>query len=300
MRVVLALGGNALLKRGEPLTVEAQRANVRVAARAVAEVTREHEVILTHGNGPQIGLLALQAAAYSDQEAFPLDVLGAESEGMIGYLLEQELLRHVQYIDIATILTQVEVSPDDPAFQNPTKPIGPQLSREEAERCRREKGWAVAPDNDHFRRVVPSPRPKRILPARTIRRLVSAGTLVISAGGGGIPVVKDGEGGYAGVEGVIDKDMTAALLAREVGAHALVMLTDVDAVYDRWGKPDAEALGDTTVRELKGLELPTGSMGPKVSAAVEFVQLGGRMAGIGALEDALQIIEGRAGTRVFR
>jgi carbamate kinase len=298
MRVVLALGGNALLRRGEPLTVEAQRENLQVAASAIAEVSERHEVVLTHGNGPQIGLLALQSAAYTDGAPIPLDVLGAESEGMIGYMLEQELLRHVRLMDVATLLTQVVVDPADPAFQSPTKPIGPVMNREEAEEAARERGWATAPDGDGFRRVVPSPAPQRILPARTIRRLVDAGTLVISAGGGGIPVVRREGGGYRGVEAVIDKDRTAALLARQVGAQVLVMLTDVPNVLVGYGTPDARPLGRVTPDELESHDYPSGSMGPKVQAAVEFVRGGGFRAGIGALADAAAIVEAAAGTVV--
>lgn len=298
MRVVLALGGNAILRRGESPSAEVQLENVARAAAIVARIAEAHEVVLTHGNGPQIGLLALQSAAYREVPAYPLDVLGAQTEGMLGYMLEQALLRHLHFQDVATLITQVVVSPDDPDLQRPAKPIGAILTPEEAERARDIHGWTVGRDGEHLRRLVPSPRPQRIVPARTIRRLVEAGTIVISGGGGGIPVVRTGDGGYRGLEAVIDKDMTAALLGRQVRAHALLLLTDVDGVQLGFGTPEARTLGEVTPEELEQLDLPDGSMGPKVRAAIEFVRGGGRMAAIGALEEAQEILEGSAGTRV--
>lgn len=300
MLVVIALGGNALLRRGEPLDVDVQRANVKVAAEAVAEVASAHRVILTHGNGPQVGLLALQNEAYEGVEAYPLDVLGAESEGMVGYLLEQELGALLPRDRLATLLTQVVVDADDPAFARPTKFVGPVYSHGEATRLARERRWTVAPDGNRWRRVVPSPEPRRIVELETIRVLVEHGIFVICTGGGGIPVVADRMGRLRGVESVIDKDLSAALLAREVEADALLLLTDVDAVYRAWGTDDQEPIQRATPVELRSLGAPAGSMGPKIEAACRFVEAGGRVAGIGSLSNAAAILLGEAGTRVQR
>jgi carbamate kinase len=295
MRVVLALGGNALLRRGEPLEADRQRANVRIAAEAIAQVAVEHQVVLTHGNGPQVGLLALQNEAYRAVPAYPLDVLGAETEGMVGYLLEQELGRLLPRERLATLLTQVVVDADDPAFSHPTKFVGPVYSAAEAHRLADERRWVVAPDGDRWRRVVPSPEPRRIVELQTIRTLVDHGDTVICAGGGGIPVVAD-EAGLRGVEAVIDKDLAAALLAIELSADALVLLTDVRGVYVEYGTTTARLLRETTVEQLRGMHLPSGSMGPKVEAICRFAEHGGRFAGIGALAEAGSILRGEAGT----
>jgi carbamate kinase len=298
--VVIALGGNALLQRGEPVSAEAQRKNMRTAGASIAEVAREHHVVLTHGNGPQVGLLALQEASYSDLFQNPLDVLGAETEGMIGYLIEQELSNRLPGREILTLLTRVEVDPSDPAFQNPTKPIGPLFEPEEARRIADKLGWSLAPDGDKLRRVVPSPLPKEIIPAKIFRRLLVRGVLVICAGGGGIPVIWDEEKGWRGVEAVIDKDRTASLLAQEVGAHALIMLTDVPKVEVGFGTPEARPIDRATTSELRALahEFPVGSMGPKIEAAVEFVEATGGFAAIGSLSDAPAIVRQEAGTVV--
>lgn len=296
MLVVVALGGNALLRRGEPLDAAVQRANVKVAAEAVAEIAAEHRVVLTHGNGPQVGLLALQNEAYTDVAAYPLDVLDAETEGMVGYLLEQELGRHLPRERLATLLTQVIVDPDDPAFSNPTKFVGPVYEGRDARFLAHERGWTVAPDGDQWRRVVPSPEPRRIVELATLRLLVDHGVTVTCAGGGGIPVVPDGLGGLRGVEAVIDKDLAAALLATELRADALVLLTDVDGVYADWGTAEARPIRETTPGALRALDLPAGSMGPKVEAVCRFVEAGGRLAAIGALGDAASILTGGAGT----
>jgi carbamate kinase len=298
MRLVVALGGNALLRRGEQLDAETQRRNVRVAVAALAELASEHELIVTHGNGPQVGLLALQAAAYTATSPYPLDILGAESEGMIGYLLEQGLGNALDQ-PVATVLTQVLVAPDDRAFTHPTKPIGPVYSRDEAEALAQARGWAIAPDGGHWRRVVPSPDPLQIVELTAIRLLVEAGVLVICAGGGGIPVVADRRGALHGVEAVIDKDLAAALLASHVDADALMMLTDVDAVYEDWGTDDSHALESITTAEAERLALAEGSMGPKVRAAVRFAAANSRPAAIGALRDAAQILDHEAGTWVI-
>lgn len=302
MLVVIALGGNALLRRGEPLTAENQRANVKRAAAAIAQVIRAgHQVVICHGNGPQVGLLALQSAALKPDEAYPLDVLGAETEGMIGYLIEQELENALpEGPRVATLLTQVEVDPGDPAFQNPTKPVGPVYDRQEAERLATGRGWAIAPDGSQYRRVVPSPRPKHIPDVSVIRLLTDQDVVVICAGGGGIPVVGRADGSLIGVEAVIDKDRVACLLARDLGAQALIMLTDVDAVYRDWAKPGQRPIRRASLDELRPEDFPAGSMAPKIEAARDFVAATGGIAGIGALEDALAILEGNAGTLIAR
>ncbi|MBT8398038.1 MAG: carbamate kinase [Gemmatimonadetes bacterium] len=298
--VVIALGGNALLQRGEPVSAEVQRKNMRTAGAAIADVAREHHVVLTHGNGPQVGLLALQEASYSDIFQNPLDVLGAETEGMIGYLIEQELSNRLPGREILTLLTRVQVDPSDPAFQNPTKPIGPLFEPDEARRIAAKLGWSLAPDGDKLRRVVPSPLPKEIIPAKIFRRLLVRGVLVICAGGGGIPVTWDEENGWQGVEAVIDKDRTASLLAQEGGAHGLVMLTDVPKVEVGFGTPDARPIDRATPSELRALadEFPVGSMGPKITAALEFVEATGGFAAIGSLADAPAIVRQEGGTIV--
>ncbi len=300
MRIVVALGGNALLKRGEPMTYEAQRTNVRIAAVALADLAKDHQIIVAHGNGPQVGLLALQAASYAPQTLWPLDVLGAETEGMIGYLIEQELMNALpDGAQCATLLTRVEVDRTDPAFDQPTKPIGPVYTAEEAKLARAEHLWSmVSEPKGGLRRVVPSPLPQRILGLAAIKLLVEAGICVICAGGGGIPVVRNDGGGMEGVEAVIDKDRTAALLAQELQADALLMLTDVAAVMRDWGGPAEAAIRSTTPDALDKLTFAAGSMGPKVAAAAAFVRAGGTVAGIGTLQNARDILEGRAGTQI--
>lgn len=298
MRVVIALGGNALLRRGESLDADLQRRNVRLAARSLALLDRDHQVVVTHGNGPQVGLLALQSESYRDVRPYPLDVLGAESEGMIGYLIEQELVNELPGRDVVTLLTQVVVDSEDPAFKTPTKPVGPLYTEDEARRLARERGWTVAPDGGRFRRVVPSPEPIRIIELRAVRLLVEAGALVICAGGGGIPVAVDRAGAIRGVEAVIDKDLSAALLATALHAGALLMLTDVPAVLTDWGTPAARPIRSASPAQLRRLRFPAGSMAPKVEAACRFVEATGGVAGIGALEDAAAILRGAAGTLI--
>jgi carbamate kinase len=301
MRVVAALGGNALLRRGQPMTAENQRANVAVAARALLPIALEHDLILTHGNGPQVGLLALQNAAYRPDELYPLDILDAETEGMIGYLLEQELGNLLgPSRPLATLLTRIEVDPSDAAFDHPTKPIGPVYGREEAERLATEKGWAIAPDGASWRRVVPSPDPKRILELGVIELLVREKVIVVCAGGGGIPVASAPDGKIHGVEAVIDKDFAGALLATSLHADAFLMLTDVDAVYAGWGTPDARAIRRATPDALTGMDFAAGSMGPKVEAACRFVRANSGFAVIGALGDADRMLRGESGTRVVK
>ena len=301
MRIVVALGGNALLKRGEPMSAANQRKNVERAAEALAPLASSHDLVVSHGNGPQVGLLALQAEAYRPVEAYPLDVLGAESEGMIGYLIEQELRGLMPGQHLATILTMVEVDRDDPAFAHPTKPIGPVYDADEGERIRAERAWTLARDGEHWRRVVASPRPKRLLAIEPIRYLLEQGVTVICAGGGGIPTVRRGDGGLEGVEAVIDKDLASALLAREVGAEVLILATDVDAVYADWNTERCRPLARATPEELDAATFDPGSMGPKVQAACEFVASGGergRRAVIGALDAVEAMVAGSAGTQV--
>lgn len=300
MRVVVALGGNALLRRGEPMTASAQRANVRRAARALAPIANSHELVVTHGNGPQVGLLALQAVTHSETtEPTPLDILGAETEGMIGYVIEQELGNVLPFDKpLATILTMVEVDPEDPAFANPTKPIGPVYEEAEARRLADERGWSIAPDGEYWRRVVASPEPRRIFEIRPIRWLLEKEAVVICAGGGGIPTMYMPDGSLAGAEVVIDKDRASALLARELQADVLVLATDVPGVYLDFGGPDERMIEETTVAELATLRLPEGSMGSKVEAACAFVKQGGDRAVIGSLDAIDALVAGTAGTRV--
>jgi carbamate kinase len=299
MRMVLALGGNALLRRGQPLDAEVQRRNLLDAvAKAVAPIARKHRLVITHGNGPQIGLLALQAAAYNDVRPYPLDVLGAESEGMIGYLIEQALSNELPHHEIATLLTQVEVDGADAAFARPSKPIGPIYGESEARQLAGRTSWTFVPDSGGFRRAVPSPAPRRIREINAIRLLVEAGTIVICAGGGGIPVLVTADGGLRGVEAVIDKDLSSALLAEEIGAEALLLLTDVPAVFSRWPSSEGEPLGHVTPDELRALAFDPGSMAPKVAAACRFAERTGRMAAIGALDQAEAVLAGQAGTIV--
>jgi carbamate kinase len=297
-KLVIALGGNALLRRGESPSAEIQREHAGQAMAAVAELARRHDVIVTHGNGPQVGLLALQASAYAEVPPYPLDVLGAESEGMIGYVLEQELENRLPGRTVVTVLTQVVVDPADPAFTAPTKPIGPVYTEEQARKLQRERNWSIARDGDHFRRVVASPEPLRIVELPAIRMLAEAGALVVCTGGGGIPVVVDGHGFLRGVEAVIDKDLAAELLARSLEADVLLMLTDVDTVLAGWGGPDAHPIRHATPAELRELEFAPGSMAPKVEAACRFVEATGGTAAIGALEEASLILHGAAGTTI--
>lgn len=285
------------MRRSEHADVGTQRRNVAVAIRAIAELADEHEVVVTHGNGPQIGLLALQGEAYAGERPYPLDVLGAESEGMVGYLLDQELTNELGGRRVATLLTQVLVDRDDPAFESPTKPIGPVYDERTAQELASERGWSVAPDGDGYRRVVASPEPRAIVELPTIRLLVDAGVLVVCAGGGGIPVV-EAEGRLHGVEAVIDKDLAAALLATGLDADALLLLTDVPAVEADWGTPRARPLREASVAELGATDFATGSMGPKVEAARRFVQGTEGLAAIGALGDAAAILRGERGTRI--
>ena len=298
MRIVVALGGNALLRRGEPAEAAIQRAHVLEAASALAALASDHELVITHGNGPQVGLLALGADAYKGVAPYPLDILGAESQGMIGYLLVQALGSELPEREVVALLTQVLVDSDDPAFTWPTKPIGPVYSEEEARKLAAGRGWAVARDGKYFRRVVASPEPKGVVELQAIERLVAAGALVVCGGGGGIPVVED-DGALRGVEAVIDKDLTAALLAEELGAEKLIVLTDVPYVERDWGTPDATPIEASTTAELRELAFAAGSMGPKIEAACRFVERTGGEAVIGSLADLGVVSRGEAGTRIL-
>jgi carbamate kinase len=299
MRLVIALGGNALLRRGEPLSADNQLENIRRASAQLARVAANHELVLTHGNGPQVGLLALQSAAYTAVEAYPLDVLGAQTDGMIGYLLEQELANLLPSRTVTTLLTRVEVDPNDPAFAKPTKPIGPVYTQDEAKRVAAEKHWVMAPDGTSFRRVVASPQPQRVLGLDPIGWLLEKGALVIAAGGGGIPVVRGTDGHTLhGVEAVIDKDLCSGVLARELQADCLVIATDVAAVYVDWGTPQQRALGKVTPQMLSSLSFPAGSMGPKIDAARHFVETSSKRAVIGSLDQIEAMLSGEAGTQI--
>ena len=299
MRIVVALGGNALLRRGEPMTAEAQRANVKTAAIALAEIQPGNELVITHGNGPQVGLLALQSAAYKPDEAYPLDVLGAETEGMIGYMIEQELGNLLPFeVPFATLLTMVEVDRDDPGFKNPTKFVGPVYSETESKSLAAEKGWTMKRDGDKWRRVVPSPLPKRIFEIRPMKWLLEKGTVVIAAGGGGIPTVYEPGRVLRGIEAVIDKDLCSELLARELEADVFIMATDADAVFLDWGKPTAKAIRKASPKAMREFSFPAGSMGPKVEAACQFAEATGKLAAIGSLKDLSAMLSGKAGTTI--
>ncbi len=304
MRVVVALGGNALLRRGQQLSAENQRANARAVCRALAPAALEHELVISHGNRPQVGLLALQGAAYPAVDTYPLDVLGAQTEGMIGYILEQELGNELPFErPIATILTMVEVDADDPAFADPTRPIGPLYGADEAKRLERGKGWTFKQDGHSFRRIVPSPLPKRIIEIATIAALLRHGAVVICAGGGGIPTkyvddfVPAGRR-LVGVEGVIDRDLASARLAIDLEADLLVIVTDVDAAYADWGTPEQRPIHRTTPAALAGHAFAPSSMGPKISAACQFVEETGGGAAIGSIHDIPGLIRGDVGTIV--
>ncbi len=300
MRVVVALGGNALQRRGEPMTVESQRLNVRVACEALAPVALEHELVISHGNGPQVGLLALQAAAYGDTESYPFDVLGAQTEGMIGYFIEQELGNLLPFEKpLATVLTMTEVDPADPAFHDPSKFVGPVYTEADARAKAAEKGWTVKPDGAAWRRVVPSPLPIRIFEIRPIKWLLEHGSVVVCTGGGGIPTMyREGTRRLVGVEAVIDKDRSSAVLARDVEADRLVIVTDAAGVFVDWGTPLQRQVVTAHPDAISALTFPAGSMGPKVEAACAFARQSGGVAAIGALEDLPAILAGTAGTRI--
>ena len=298
MRIVIALGGNALLRRGEDMTAENQRKNIQNAVSSLAPIAEHNELVISHGNGPQVGLLSLQSAAYKEVEEYPLDILGAQTQGMIGYMIEQELGNILPIeVPIASILTMVEVDPDDPAFNNPTKPIGPIYSKEEAETLKNNKGWRIKKDGEYWRRVVASPIPHRIFELRPIHWLLENNAVVICAGGGGIPTIYNKEGNLEGVEVVIDKDRASSLLAFELEADVLIMATDTDGVYLNWGTETEKIISKTTPEEIRKYKFDTGSMGPKVEAACSFIERSGQRAVIGSLTDIEGMVNGTAGTQ---
>ncbi len=299
MRIVIALGGNALLRRGEPLTAENQRQNIKAACEQIAKIHPNNELVITHGNGPQVGLLALQGAAYKEVPSYPLDVLDAESIGMIGYMIEQELGNLIDKdIPFATLLSQVEVDKNDPAFKNPTKPIGPVYTKEEAQELAKVKNWSIAQDGDKYRRVVPSPLPKRIFEIRPVKWLLEKGSVVICAGGGGVPTYYDENGDLQGVEAVIDKDLCSSLLADNLEADLFIVATDVPSVFVNWKTADEKAISRVNPDIISKMDFAAGSMGPKVQACVNFVKQTGKDAVIGSLSDIVDIVNAKAGTRI--
>jgi carbamate kinase len=301
VRIVVALGGNALLHRGEKPDAEPQRRNVLLAAEALAPLARQHELIITHGNGPQVGVLAMESAADPLlTRPFPLDPLGAETQGLIGYWLTQSLHNVLPNRQVAALLTQCVVDPTDSAFGRPTKFVGPTYDQRGARALAAERNWVVAKDGTGWRRVVPSPEPLEVVEAPIIRRLTDAGVLVVCAGGGGVPVIRHADGTLEGVEAVIDKDLTAALLAQTLGADALLLLTDVAAVETHFGQPGSQTIRAATPAELRIYGFPSGSMGPKVEAACRFVEGTGGLAAIGSLNDAAAVLAGATGTRISR
>lgn len=298
MRVLVALGGNALLHRGQPPDADTQQASVIAAATAIAEIAREHDVVITHGNGPQVGMLALESAADPVlTRPYPLDLLVAQTQGMIGYLIGQALQNALPGRQIGTVLTQILVAIADPAFADPTKFIGPVYTQEQATLLAEQHDWTVRPDGPSWRRVVPSPQPQRIVETRLIRQLVESGTIVVCAGGGGVPVVRDEHTGQLrGVEAVVDKDLVSALLAEALDADVLLLLTDVPAVMTDFGAPTQKPIRETTPARLRAQRFPAGSMGPKIDAVCRFVELTGNTAAIGTLDAAAAMLRGEAGT----
>jgi carbamate kinase len=299
MRVVVAVGGNAILERGQVPLAQTQEKNVAVAVKALTPLAADHDLVITHGNGPQVGLLANESAA-DPALPFPysLDVLGAQTQGMIGYFLLQEFENALPGRQVASLICQTKVAADDPAFERPAKFIGPVYPEAEGRRLAGLRGWQVRPDGHAWRRVVASPDPLAIVELPVIATLVAAGAIVIGAGGGGIPVLEDHDGHLHGAEAVVDKDLTAALLARDLGADALVILTDVATAETGFGTPAARPDGRTTPAALRALKFPAGSMGPKVEAACRFVEATGNPAMIGQLDDAAELVRGTRGTVV--
>jgi carbamate kinase len=301
VRVIIALGGNALLERGEKPDDDIQQEHVVSAVNALTPLARSHQLVITHGNGPQVGLLALESARDPDlSRPYPFDVLGAQTQGMIGYWLVQALAGAVPGQPACCLLGRTVVRADDPAFASPAKFVGPVYDQAQARRLAATRGWAIAQDGQAWRRVVPSPEPIQLVETEMIAQLAGPGTIVVCAGGGGIPVVRDESGALRGVEAVVDKDLTASLLGRVLAADALVILTDVDAVQDGYGTPQARPIRQTTPRELRARSFPAGSMRPKVEAACRFVEETGGMAAIGRLDEAEALLDGKAGTTITR
>ncbi len=297
MRIVIALGGNALLKRGETPDASIQIANVETACAALAPLAADHEVVITHGNGPQVGVLALQSASDPNLTVpYPFDTLGAMTQGMVGYWMLQSLQNNLPGRHVAAVINQTLVLESDPAFDNPTKFVGEVYTKEQADTLAAERGWVMKADGQHFRRVVGSPQPQRVIETRLIRSILETGAVVVCAGGGGVPVVRDEHGRRVGVEAVVDKDLTAAVLAEHLEADFLMILTDVPAVIEGYGTEDARPILRATPKALRSYDFAAGSMGPKVEAVCRFVELTGDCSAIGRLEDAVEIIAGTAGT----
>ncbi|OOF55143.1 carbamate kinase [Rodentibacter myodis] len=304
MRIVVALGGNALLKRGEPMTAQNQSVNIRIAAEQLAKIKQNNELVISHGNGPQVGLLALQHAAYYAQdpkiEPYPLDVLVSQTVGMIGYMLQQELTNLAPQSPTITVLNQVIVDPNDPAFTKPSKPIGQVYSKEEAEKLAVEKGWTVMQDGQYYRRAVPSPLPKEVTGIDSVKALLGNGNIVICGGGGGIPSYYNAKGELQGVEAVVDKDLCTAVISQELAADLFIIATDVSAACINFNTPNQKQIAKANPTALEELsnEFAPGSMAPKVKAVINFVKATGKDAVIGSLSDIERIVKGEAGTRV--
>lgn len=305
--VLVAMGGHAFMQKGEPGTIHDHERNAdRIAGLLMELVLRDYDLVITHGNGPQVGTLLLQnEVARNETPPMPLDVLVAMTEGSLGYVLQQSLLNQLRARDIrryvVTVVTQVQVDEDDPAFQSPSKPIGPFLSEEDAKQRSEAMGWIVREDAGRgWRRLVPSPSPIKVVQRHMIQDAARAGHIVVACGGGGIPIKVAKDGKYEGIEAVIDKDLTSSVLASEIGASLLVILTAVPQVYLHFGKPEQRALGAVTLEEIEALQaeghFPAGSMGPKIEAVVRFLRAGGRRALVTNPESLPQAIEGRAGT----
>ncbi len=299
MRVVAALGGNALLQRGEEPAASIQRHHVEDAVTQLASIARDHELVITHGNGPQVGVLAVESA--NDPELslpYPLDVIGAQTQGMIGYWLAQAFTNALPDRPVVALVTRTIVDRNDPSFQHPTKFVGVTYDETEARRLAASSNWTVAPDGARWRRVVASPEPRSIIESPMIQKLAGGGTIVICVGGGGIPVREDGDGHLSGVEGVIDKDLATAVIARDLQADIMLILTDVDGIYRDFGSSDQQLIHAATSKELRAMSFSAGSMGPKVEAACRFVESGGTRAVIGKLDEAQGLLAGTSGTTV--
>lgn len=297
--IVIALGGNAISKRNESLTVENQYRNIHATTKLIAKLAGKYRLVIVHGNGPQVGLLALQNAAYQAVPAYPLDILVAQTQGMLGYMIGQSLQQQETVKQVVTLLTKVEVASDDPAFSNPTKFIGPVYDPKDQQHLQSQYGWTFKADGKAIRRVVPSPKPQKILEIDTIKKLLADDNIVICNGGGGIPVVKQ-KTGYTGVEAVIDKDLSAAQLAKQLKADHLMILTDADAVYENWGTQAQTALRHVNTERLKPLAIDDGAIGPKVKSVIEFVNSTGNKAYIGNLTDIESLLAGIKGTIVTK